>query len=45
MAFVGIDCGFVVCVDDAGGAEGAEGLGEHVDWELGPGESAVDTHA
>lgn len=35
-ALVHVDGGLVVCVDDAGGAEGAEGLREHVDWEFAP---------
>lgn len=41
-AFEDVDCGFVVGVDDAGGAEGAEDLGYEVDGEFSPGEFAVD---
>lgn len=45
MTFEFINGGFVVSIYNAGGAEGTECLGKHVDWELGPGETAVDTHA
>lgn len=45
VAFEVIDGGFVVSVDDAGGAKGAKGLGEGVDGELRPREAAVDAHA
>lgn len=41
-AFVDVDGGFVVGVDDPGGAHGAEDLGEHVGGEFAPGEAAED---
>lgn len=41
-AFVDVDGGFVVAIDDGGAAHGAEELGEQVDGEFVPGEAAED---
>lgn len=45
MTFEFINGGFVVSIHNAGGAEVTECFEEHVIWELGPGETAVDAHA
>lgn len=41
-AFVDVDGGLVVAVDDCCAAHGAEDLGDEIDGELAPGEFAQD---
>lgn len=43
IAFVCIDCGFVISVDNGGAAEAAKDLGNGVDGEFPPREATVDT--
>jgi len=43
-AFVDVDGGLVVRVNDAGGCEGTKGLCDDIEREFSPGKATVDAH-